>query len=210
MADGLREAIRGAARAAECKPPRIARAAARAWRLYDDLIAWHWFQRAIIVLFLGQAVLGVVLFAIVLVGLAAMSAPGLFSGLQLPDAGSLVLEAADAPSGVLSAVASTATSLVSLACVMLGVSRLRRSRVSAYRWFERSVLVSVFFGQVLLFWEDQLAAVVQLAWNLVVLAALRYAIRQEEARQGLASFTEPQAVTSASVATSRSSWPAAG
>ena len=56
----------------------------------------------------------------------------------------------------------------------------------------RSVLVSVFFGQVLLFWEDQLAAVVQLAWNLVVLAALRYAIRQEEARQGLASFTEPR------------------
>ena len=210
LADGLRDAIRGAARAAECKPSRIARAAARAWRLYDDLIAWHWFQRAILVLFVGQAVVGVMLVAILLVGLAAMSAPGLFAGLHLPDTESMVLDAGDAPSGVVSAAASTATSLLSLACVMFGVARLRRSRVGAYRWLERSVLVSVFFGQVLLFWEDQLAAVVQLAWNLVVLAALRYAIRQEEARQGLASLTETQAVTSASVATSRSNWPAAG
>ena len=190
LADGLRDAIRGAVRAAECQPSRVARAAARAWRVYDDLIAWRWFQRAILVLFIGQAALGVMLFTILLVGLAVMSAPGLFSGLQLPDAESMMLEAGDAPSGVTNAAASTATSLVSLACVMLGVARLRRSRLVAYRWLERSVLVSVFFGQVLLFWQDQLAGVVQLGWNLIVLAALRYVIRQEEARQALASLTE--------------------
>lgn len=51
---------------------------------------------------------------------------------------------------------------------------------SAYRWLERSVLASVLLGQVLLFWQDQLAAVVQLGWSLLLLAALRYAIRQED------------------------------
>jgi hypothetical protein len=196
LADGLREAIRGAARAAECQPSRIARAAARAWRLYDDLIAWRWFQRAILVLFVGQALLGVGLFAILLLGLAAMRVPGVLSALGAPDAGTMMLEAGDAPNGVAAAVASTASSVVSLICVMLGVARLRRSRLSAYRWLERAVLVSVFFGQVLLFWEDQLAAVVQLAWNLIVLAGLRYAIRQEEARKGLASLQSLQPIES--------------
>jgi len=196
LADGLREAIRGAARAVECQPSRFARAAARAWRLYDDLIAWRWFQRAILVLFVGQALLGVMLVAVLLLGLAAMSAPGVLPGLALTDAGAMMLEAGDAPNGLAAAVASTAVSVLSFICVMLGVARLRSSRLSAYRWFERSVLVSVFFGQVLLFWEDQLAAVVQLTWNLIVLAALRYAIRQEEARKGLASLQSLQPLQS--------------
>jgi hypothetical protein len=63
------------------------------------------------------------------------------------------------------------------------VAQLRRSRLEAYRWLERSVLVSVLVGQILRFWQDQLAATVELAWNLLLLAALRYAIRQEEARR---------------------------
>jgi hypothetical protein len=190
LADGLREAIRGAERAAESQPPRVARAAARAWRLYDDLIAWHWFQRAVLVLFVGQAALGAVLVGALLLGLAVMSAPGAIFGLTLPEPDAMLLEPGDTPSGIVNAVASAATSVLSLACVMVGVARLRSTRLGAYRWFERSVLVSVFFGQVLLFWHDQMAAVVQLGWNLLVLAALRYAIRQEEARQGLASLNE--------------------
>jgi hypothetical protein len=188
LAEGLRDAIRGAERAAESQPSRIAVAAARAWRLYDSLIAWHWFQRAVLVLFVGQAVLGVLVLAVLLVGVALVSAPAIVPSIQLPSADTMMLETADAPSGVVGAAASAAASLLSLLCAMLGVARLRRSRLGAYRWLERSVLVSVFFGQVLLFWQDQLAAVVQLGWNLLVLAALRYAIRQEEARQGLASL----------------------
>ena len=188
LAEGLRDAIRGAERAAESQPSRIAVAAARAWRLYDSLIAWHWFQRAVLVLFVGQAVLGVLVLAVLLVGVALVSAPAIVPSIQLPSADTMMLETADAPSGVVGAAASAAASLLSLLCAMLGVARLRRSRLGAYRWLERSVLVSVFFGQVLLFWQDQLAAVVQLGWNLLVLAALRYVIRQEEARQGLASL----------------------
>ena len=53
------------------------------------------------------------------------------------------------------------SALLSLALAMVGVAHLRRSRVVAYRWLERSVLVSLLLGQVLLFWQDQLGAVVE-------------------------------------------------
>ena len=185
LADGLRAAVRGAERAAERSRPRLARAAALAWRSYDRLIAWRWFQRAILGLFVAQALLGIPLFLFVLLGLAALTVPSVAALLELTDSSTLLAQATDSSDGLVGSAASTASALLSLACAMLGVAHLRRSRLGAYHWLERSVLVSVLFGQVLLFWQDQLAAVVQLGWNLLLLAALRYAIRQEEARQGL-------------------------
>jgi hypothetical protein len=191
LADGLREALRGAVRARESRPPRIARVAARAWRLYDHLVAWRWFQRFILVLFVGQAVLGVAALLVVLVALAlALVVPSVPARLAGLDPGAIILEIAGSQPGRVGAIASAASSLLSLAFVMLGAVRLRRSRLGAYRWLERSVLVSVLVGQVLLFWEEQLGAVLQLAWNLLLLGALRYAIRQEEARQGLLALQQ--------------------
>jgi hypothetical protein len=90
-------------------------------------------------------------------------------------------QATDSSEGLVGSVASTASALLSLAFAMLGAAHLRRWRLGAYRWLERSVL----FGQVLLFWQDQLAAMVQLVWSLLLLAALRHAVRQEEAQLGL-------------------------
>jgi hypothetical protein len=184
LAEALRAAVRGAARAREGRPPRIARAAARAWQLYDDLVAWRWFQRAILVLFLGQAALGVAVL-LVLIGLVVMRLLPSPLSWSVPATAAIALDGADSPMGPVGAVASAFSSLLSLAFVMLGASRLRGSRLGAYHWLERSVLVSVLFGQVLLFWQEQLGGVLQLAWNLLLLGALRYAIRQEEARQGL-------------------------
>jgi hypothetical protein len=66
---------------------------------------------------------------------------------------------------------------------VLGVAHLPRSRLAAYRWFERSILVSVFFTQVLMFWQAQLAALSGLALDLILLSGLRYMLRQEEARR---------------------------
>jgi hypothetical protein len=183
LADGLRDAIAGAVRAREGEPPRLARVAARAWRFYDALICWKWFQRGVLGLFVAQAVLGVLGFIALLLGLALMTVPPARALVELPDARALMLEVADSPTGLYGTVGASASAVVSLLCVMLGVASLRRSRLGAYRWLERSVLVSILFGQVLLFWQDQLSAVVQLAWNLLLLAALRYVIRQEEARQ---------------------------
>jgi hypothetical protein len=185
LADGLRQAIAGAVRATEGGRPRLARAAARAWRSYDGLIAWRWFQRAVLILFVAQALIGIPVFLVLLLGLAALSVPSLGALVEMPDIATFVAQATDSSEGLVGSAASTASALLALAFAMVGVARLRRSRLGAYRWLERSVLVSVLLGQVLLFWQDQLAAVVQLGWNLLLLAALRYAIRQEEARQAL-------------------------
>ncbi len=182
LADGLRQAITGATRAPETGQPRIARAAAFGRQSYDSLLAWRWFQRAVLVLFIAQGLLGMVVFAVLLIGLVALSVPALAAVLELPDVGTLMAEATASSEGLVASAASTISALLSLAFAMVGVAHLRRSRLNAYRWLERSVLVALLLGQVLLFWQDQLGAIVQLGWNLLLLGALRFAMRQEELR----------------------------
>src|SRR6266511_320706 len=177
------------------------------WRIgcgrYDGLIAWRWFQRAVLVLFAAQALLGIPVFVVLLLGLAALSVPALAAVLELPEAGTLIAQATDSSEGLVGSAASTLSALLSLAFAMLGVAKLRRSRLGAYRWLERSVLVSLLLGQVLLFWQDQLGAVVELGWNLLLLGALRYAIRQEETRVALAQGSATRSLPETGVRPSR-------
>jgi len=114
--------------------------------------------------------------------------------LEIPDVGTLIAQATVSSEGLVGSAASTLSALLSLVFAMVGVANLRRSRVVAYRWLERSVLVSVLLGQVLLFWQDQLGAMVELGWNLLLLGALRFAIRQEEARLALARASATQSL----------------
>jgi hypothetical protein len=188
LAEELRRAVLDAERAREGRPSPIARAAARAWRVYDELIGWHWFQRAILVVFLGQAVVGCIV-VLVLAGVLVMLLVPSWRPDGLPDLAAFLLSN-DPVTGTVGTLASAASALLSLLFVMVGALQLRASRLAAYRWLERSVLVSILFGQVLLFWEEQLGAVVQLLWSLLLLGALRYAIRQEEARRALAHLID--------------------
>src|SRR5579859_4894687 len=57
LADGLRAALDGATRAPE-QVSFVASTAAWAWRVYDRLLDWPWFQRAILLVFVTQSVLG--------------------------------------------------------------------------------------------------------------------------------------------------------
>lgn len=157
LAEGLRDAIDAATRVPE-RPSRFASAAVWAWRSYDHLLDWPWFPRAIWLVFVGQAVLGIIT-------ASAIAWTALFDRTALP------VEQA-----------TVATSLLSLGLVLVGVARLPRSRLDAYRWFERSVLISVFFTRVIVFWQDQFAALGGLWLDLLLLTALRFLIRQEEAR----------------------------
>jgi hypothetical protein len=155
LADGLREAIAGAVRVQEHKSVWNT-IALWAWRSYDRLLRWRWFQRAILVIFVGQALFGLA----TTLGVAWETLSG----------------------GEQGTPAMLVSSSASLACALFGVARLRQSRLDAYRWFERSLLISIFFTQVILFWQDQLAALWGLGWSLVLLTALRFLIRQETAR----------------------------
>jgi hypothetical protein len=154
VAEALHSALDGATRVRE-EPSLLSGVAASAWRTYDHLLRWRWFQRVLWVVFVGQAVFGLV--ATTAIGIAAISGAE-----RLP--------------------ASIVSSSISLALTLVGVVRLPESRLDAYRWFERAVLVSVFFTQVIVFWQDQLTALGGLFWDLVLLTVLRYLIRQESAR----------------------------
>lgn len=84
-------------------------------------------------------------------------------------------------------IAELASSLFAGAFVLWGVLRLRRSRLTAFINFERSILVSIFLTQVFVFYQEQFHALLGLAFNLVVLVALRYMISRERERAATAA-----------------------
>jgi hypothetical protein len=81
-------------------------------------------------------------------------------------------------------VCLTLTAAVSAALILIGVLVFPRSRLHAYRWFRRAILVAILLEQVFLFYILQLAAMVGLVVNLAVLATLNYLIHEELRRGG--------------------------
>ena len=67
--------------------------------------------------------------------------------------------------------------------VLMGVVRIGVSRVAAYRMFERAIVTSILLVQVFSFYSEQFAALVELIFNLTILAFVRAAIAAEEARE---------------------------
>lgn len=61
----------------------------------------------------------------------------------------------------------------------LGIWFLPKSRLKAYRMFERSILVSIFITQVFIFYREQFGALVGLIVNLFILFGLQFMIRRE-------------------------------
>lgn len=72
------------------------------------------------------------------------------------------------------------SSLLSGVFVLLGVYMMKKSRLSAYRMFERSVLVSILLTYVFIFYKEQFTALAGLTFNLLILIGLRVMIRREE------------------------------
>ncbi len=68
--------------------------------------------------------------------------------------------------------------------LIAGLTRLRRSLLAAFHWFRRAVLVSLLVAQPLAFYEQQWAALIGLALNLVLLSALEFGIARESAVAG--------------------------
>jgi hypothetical protein len=79
--------------------------------------------------------------------------------------------------------ATVISSGVSGALIVVGVVRLRHHRLSAYRWFERGILVQIFVTQVFEFAQEQLGAIFGLAFNLLLWIAIRSMIRAEAERE---------------------------
>jgi hypothetical protein len=76
------------------------------------------------------------------------------------------------------------SSTISAILVVLGIVRIYRLRLGAYYMFRRATLVSIMLTRVFSFYEFQFAALAGLAWDILILFALRYMIRQEQTRLG--------------------------
>jgi len=85
--------------------------------------------------------------------------------------------------------ATVASSIVTGGLFLFGVIDLRRSRLRAYRWFERGLLVTIFVTQVFAFAEEQLAGVFGLAIALLMWATLRSAVKAEQERLAVSPST---------------------
>jgi hypothetical protein len=64
--------------------------------------------------------------------------------------------------------------------VVIGLIRLGRSRLTAFEWFKRAVLVSMFLVQFFSFYESGLSAAWGLLLSLFLLSVLNYAITREK------------------------------
>ena len=65
------------------------------------------------------------------------------------------------------------------ALVVVGLVRWRRSKLSAFRWFERGALVAILVGQFFSFYHSQVAAIFGLLWLLLQLAVIRSMVSAE-------------------------------
>jgi len=103
-----------------------------------------------------------------------------FAAASLIEIVSLTLTTGDRDHLSLLEILSIGSSLVSGLFAAIGVLQFRaRERIDAYRWFERSVLVSIFLTQVFAFAKSEFSAVFGLGLYLLLWVTLRYAIGVE-------------------------------
>jgi len=145
-------------------PARVALAVRRG---YDWLMGWRWFQRTIVFIFVINAVVTLLGAFLAVVVVAIMDPLGVLAG------GTALFPAAGYT------VASVAVSVLSV----VGVVRFPRSRLDAYRWFKRAVLVSIFLVQVFTFFQSELAALGGFVFDLLLLSGLNVMSRAEHGRQ---------------------------
>lgn len=172
-ADPLVAALRDALHRAEVvptpSPHPLVRLRAWAIRHYRRLAAHPRFHRAMVVFFALQ------------LGFKAADAVLLWAGvrwkLTVPLAFPLTHPAGQALS--LAVWGELVSSLLSGCLIAAGLVLLRDSRLRALRMFRGSVLVSIFLTQVFMFYRHQWTALVVLAFYLLVLAALNFAVEHE-------------------------------
>lgn len=134
---------------------------ARLIELYRSLV-----MRRVFVLGITGAFVFFSLFQLVFVG-AALMARGFF-GAEPTEEETFVALA--------EAISVTVTSVM----VAIGALQATRLRLSAFRWFERAVLVNIFVTQVFRFFASELSAVLGLSLDILVYIALRFMIQREQ------------------------------
>jgi hypothetical protein len=92
-------------------------------------------------------------------------------------------------------VIAFAAAFISNAIGIVGVVSLLRSRLAAFLWFKRSVIVSIFLADIFAFYEQQLAALSSLTLDVVLFVVLNALLRHELARRQTRSANAASAVS---------------
>ena len=137
-------------------PGHIAKNKNRVRSLYRGIIRRRWFTTLVVSVFVATGLVAFVQGIIVLAGKRR-------SELSFAGWGELV---SDLAVGVF---------------VVLGLIRIRRSRLAAYRMFARAVLVSIFLAQMFAFYRIQFWAIAGLAAVVLIWGIVQYMIGEEEA-----------------------------
>jgi hypothetical protein len=125
---------------------------------YEALMATQWAERALTVAVIAYTALAVV--GVALVATTARSG-------------------ATSDASTAATVVQLASTIVGAALVGRGVISLPSSRITAYRWFMRGILVWILITQVFVFYSSQLAGLGGLVVDLVAYGSLRFAIVRE-------------------------------
>lgn len=160
LAQSLRDGVRRIEPLPDAQLGLLGRTASTLRGRYDRLIQERWLLGLVVVLLAIQVVTGLAGLVIEIVADPAFS-------LRQPS-----ISLGDAIKG--------GADLIANGLIVVGVVRLPRSRLAAYRWFKRAVLVSLFLVQFYSFYESGLTAAWGLVFNLVLLAALNFAIGREQ------------------------------
>ena len=146
---GIEQAI---ATAPSVPPTRWQRLRVGALGAYDRASRTAWFPRVVLVLF-----------ALIALGTLVLTVP-------------IFLEPGDisVPEWL-----QVGGSLTAAALIVAGLASWRASRVHAYRWFERAILVDILVTEVFTFYNAPFTATVTLAIDIALLIALRIAARHE-------------------------------
>lgn len=124
---------------------------------YEAFMATPWANRALTIGVIAYAVV-----AVIGVGLI-----GYLSG-----------QSATASGGV-ATVAQFASTIAGALLIARGVVSLPTSRINAYRWFERGILIWILITQVFVFYSSELSGLGGLVADLAAYGSLRYAIERE-------------------------------
>jgi ABC-type multidrug transport system fused ATPase/permease subunit len=124
---------------------------------YEAFMATPWADRALTIGVIAYAVI-----AVIGVGLV-----GFLTGQRATVAGDFAT------------VTQFASTIAGALLIALGVVRLPTSRLAAYHWFQRGILVWILITQVFVFYSSQFAGLSGLVGDLVAYGSLRYAIERE-------------------------------
>lgn len=139
---------------------------------YLLLIQQKWFINILILFFIFQSIVGTIVILFSFIGTIGV----VFQFRPIADAIDLF--------DILNLLINSITGLF----VILGVLQIRKKRLFGYKLFKWSILISIFFVQVLSFYQNQLSAFSGLLFNVVILFSLNFMIERENNLQKTVSI----------------------